>query len=140
MTHEYRTIPAPRRGLRARGVRDPEARFALAVEAEMNRMAADGWEYVRSDTLPSDERQGLFGGRATVFRTLLVFRRARPERTGAERPRAEGAEAPRVPPLAAPAPVPPLVPVAPVAAPLVAAPPVLPDAPAVLPEPRLAAE
>jgi hypothetical protein len=127
-TYDYRTVPAPRVGLRARGVRSPEARFALAVEAEMNRMSADGWEYVRSDTLPSDEKQGLFGGRVTVFRTLLVFRRARPEEVEVEPERAAPIEAsvPRAPPLVAPLPV--ATPMAPLP-PLVAAPPEAPPVP-----------
>lgn len=74
-TYEYRVLPAPRRGVRAKGVRRAEDRFALAVEAEMNRMASEGWEFVRSDTLPSERRSGWFSRPATVFETLLVFRR-----------------------------------------------------------------
>ena len=112
-THEYRTIPAPRRGVKARGAKSPEDRFARAVEGEMNRMAREGWEFVRSDTLPCEVRQGWFGGRATTFQTLLVFRR----------PVAAPLAAPAAPPLAAaapplpeflradrPAPTPPVVP------------------------------
>ncbi len=86
--YEYRVTSAPRRGAKAKGIRTPEARFAFALEAEMNRMAAEGWEYVRSDTLPCEEHQGWLRGRATVPRTVLVFRRALPEE----------AEAPYVPP------------------------------------------
>lgn len=109
--YDYRVVPAPRRGVKVRGARGEEARFAAAVEAEMNRMGAHGWEYVRSDTLPSEEKQGWLGGRATVFRTLLVFRR--------ERAIAREA-APAVPTAAEPAPPPMLaLPVAePVAEPL----------------------
>lgn len=77
--YEYRVTSAPRQGVKAKGLRRPEARFAFALEAEMNRMAAEGWEYVRSDTLPCEERQGWFKGKATVSRTVLVFRRALPE-------------------------------------------------------------
>ena len=74
-SHDYRVLPAPRRGVKVRGARSPEERFAKAVEAEMNRMAAEGWDYLRSDILPCEERQGWFRGNATVYRTLLVFRR-----------------------------------------------------------------
>jgi hypothetical protein len=77
--YEYRVTSAPRGGVKAKGVRTPEARFAFALEAEMNRMAVEGWEYVRSDTLPCEERQGWFKGKAVVPRTVLVFRRALPE-------------------------------------------------------------
>lgn len=80
-SHEYRVIPAPRRPIRAKGARKPEERFARSVEAVMNRMAKEGWEFVRSDTLPHERKSGWFGRRETVFETLLVFRRLE----GAER-------------------------------------------------------
>ena len=72
--YDYRVVPAPERGEKARGVKAPEARFAHAVEQVMNDMAAEGWEYLRSDTLPSVERSGLTAS-DTVWRNLLVFRR-----------------------------------------------------------------
>jgi len=89
--YEFRVIPAPRQGLKAKGLRSTEDRFAHAVEVQMNDMAAHGWEFLRSETLPCDERVGLTG-RQTVFQTMLVFRRE-----------AEAAAArPRMPMLAAP--------------------------------------
>ena len=63
---EYKVVAAPRRAARLKGVRSAEERFARAIEAEMNRMAVEGWDYVRSDTLPCDERKGWFGGAVTV--------------------------------------------------------------------------
>ena len=72
--YEYKVVPAPHRGEKARGVKTPEARFALAVETLMNRMAEDGWEYLRAETLPSEERAGLTST-TTQWRNLLVFRR-----------------------------------------------------------------
>ncbi len=72
--YEYKVVPAPQRGEKARGVKTPEARFALAVETLMNRMAEDGWEYLRAETLPSEERAGLTST-TTQWRNLLVFRR-----------------------------------------------------------------
>jgi len=71
---EFRVVPAPRRGEKARGVRTTEERFALALTRLMNRMAADGWDYVRADSLPCEERSGLRGVR-TTFQNMLVFRR-----------------------------------------------------------------
>ncbi len=94
-THEYKVVPAPRRGLKARGARRPEDRFARTVESEMNRMAAEGWEFVRSDTLPREHKAGWFSRPVTVFETLLVFRRDIVE---------EQADAPAMPPLMAPPP------------------------------------
>lgn len=71
---EYKVVPAPRRGEKARGVKTSEDRFALAVSMLMNALGSEGWEYVRADTLPLDERSGLTGTK-TSFQNLLVFRR-----------------------------------------------------------------
>ncbi len=75
--YEYRVVPAPSRGKRARGVKGPEGRFANALQDVMNTLAAEGWEYLRSDTLPNDERTGLTSVQ-TTFRSILVFRRPVP--------------------------------------------------------------
>jgi hypothetical protein len=72
---EYKVIPAPKKGEKARGVRTTEDRFALALTHVMNDLGAEGWDYVRADALPCDERVGLTGSR-TVFLNVLVFRRA----------------------------------------------------------------
>lgn len=78
--YEYQVIPAPRKGKKARGVKGSEARFALAIQDVLNEASADGWEYLRTDTLPSEERSGLTG-RATVYQNMLVFRRPAEEPT-----------------------------------------------------------
>ncbi|SEP94755.1 protein of unknown function [Loktanella sp. DSM 29012] len=75
MHYEYLVVPAPRRGLKAKGLKGAEARFAKALSDVMNAHAADGWEYQRTDTLPSDERDGLMMNRTTVFQNMMVFRR-----------------------------------------------------------------
>lgn len=72
--YEYKVIPAPKRGEKARGVKSTEDRFALALTQMMNDLGRDGWEYLRADTLPCDERVGLTGTR-TTFQNMLVFRR-----------------------------------------------------------------
>ncbi|WP_050531902.1 hypothetical protein [Pseudaestuariivita atlantica] len=104
---EYKVVPAPQRGQKARGVRGVEARFALAMERVMNEMAEGGWEYQRSDTLPCEERSAL-NGPTTTYQTMLIFRRARPDDVAAFRPRQleTPAQAPALPPLAEPAPAP----------------------------------
>ena len=71
---EYKVIPAPRRGEKARGVKTTEDRFALALTLLMNDLGAEGWEYVRADALPCEERVGLTGTK-TTFQNVLVFRR-----------------------------------------------------------------
>ena len=67
----------------------------------MNTLGKDGWEYLRADTLPCDERAGLTGTKQT-FQNLLVFRRTLP---GVAE---QSATAPA--PLAASQPEPPFVP------------------------------
>lgn len=73
-TYEYQVIPAPRKGKKARGVKGADGRFANAMQDVLNEAAAEGWEYLRADTLPSEERSGLTG-RNTVYQNMLVFRR-----------------------------------------------------------------
>ena len=73
--YEYKVVPAPRRGEKTRNAKTTEDRFAHAVQVLMNGLAVDGWEYVRADTLPCDERSGLTGTK-TTFQNLMVFRRA----------------------------------------------------------------
>lgn len=73
--YEYKVVPAPRRGEKARGVKTTEDRFALALSGLMNRFGAEGWDYVRADALPCEERVGLTGTK-TVYQNMLVFRRA----------------------------------------------------------------
>lgn len=71
---EYKVVPAPLRGTKAKGVKGTPARFARTLEVVMNDMGRDGWEYQRTDTLPVEERQGLTG-KTTTFQNMLVFRR-----------------------------------------------------------------
>jgi hypothetical protein len=73
--YEYKVVPAPRTPAKVRGVRGDDARFALTVEEAINGSAADGWEFLRSETLPCEHR-GWFR-RRTDEQTLLVFRRGR---------------------------------------------------------------
>lgn len=72
--YEYKVVPAPRRGEKARGLRTTEERFAQALTTLMNSLGREGWDYVRADTLPVDERTGLTGTK-TSFQNMLVFRR-----------------------------------------------------------------
>ncbi len=72
--YEYRVVPAPAKGLKAKGVKTPEGRFANSVQSTLNAHGAEGWEYLRAELLPSDERAGLTGS-TTNWRNVLVFRR-----------------------------------------------------------------
>ncbi|PJI91356.1 uncharacterized protein DUF4177 [Yoonia maricola] len=96
MSYEYKVVPAPARGLKAKGIKTSEDRFAHALETAMNELSSDGWEYLRADTLPCEQREGLMG-KTTVFQNMLVFRRTKVAAKATQQP-------PR-PPVAAPRPV-----------------------------------
>jgi hypothetical protein len=99
-SHEYKVVPSPKRGMRAKGARRAEDRFARAIESEMNRLAAEGWEFVRSDTLPHEHKAGWFRRPVTLFQTVLVFRRAKGAEAAHGVPRTPSAAMP--PPVALP--------------------------------------
>lgn len=107
---EYKVIPAPKRGEKAPGAKTTPDRFAVALTKVMNDLGRDGWEYLRADTLPCDERVGLTG-KQTTFQNMLVFRRALQAvaavPAGAPAPEVvprQGIEAPRPAPLVLTAP------------------------------------
>jgi hypothetical protein len=116
--YEYKVVPAPQKGEKTRGARTTPERFAAALMTVMNAMGREGWDYVRADTLPCEERVGLTG-RSSSFQHMLVFRRpiqasaaALPDTTAPAPPPApvvalhpEGA-APRITPFARPVVVP----------------------------------
>lgn len=111
MRYEYTVVPAPNRGEKAKGAKTPTDRYVIAMTEELNRMAAEGWNYVRAETLPSEERSGI-AGRSTVYHNMLVFRR--PLAALEDTPPAATADTPQpeypasATPPAAPVPTPPL--------------------------------
>ena len=106
---EYKAIPAPGRGKKARGVKTTEDRFALAITEALNEMAAEGWDYVRAETLPCEERKGL-ARTQTTDQFILIFRRRARESAGAPAPLTLGQPAPaparREPAISRPQPAP----------------------------------
>lgn len=72
--YEYKVISAPRKGLKAKGIKSHEDRFANSLQELMNSKAHEGWEFVRAETLPSEERSG-FRSTNVVYRSVLVFRK-----------------------------------------------------------------
>ncbi|MGB1236120.1 MAG: hypothetical protein ACPG5U_10325 [Planktomarina sp.] len=71
---EYKVVPAPTKGKRSKWIRGAATRFADRLEQVFNEMGAEGWEYVRTDTLPNEERKGL-SNVVVTYRNLLVFRK-----------------------------------------------------------------
>ena len=84
--YEYKVMAAPTRAPKVRGADSVEARFAVALAGVLNREGMDGWEYLRAETLPVEERAGLTGTR-TSFRTVLIFRRPAGPAAAADSPR-----------------------------------------------------
>lgn len=72
--YEYKVVPAPERATKVKGLKGAPL-FAHGMETLMNELAQDGWEYFRAESLPDEEKKGLMGGRETVVRNILVFRR-----------------------------------------------------------------
>lgn len=66
--YEYKIVPAPNTGLKKKGLKRIEDRFAAQLEQAINALAAERWEYVRTDTLPCEERAGLTS-KTTRFHT-----------------------------------------------------------------------
>ena len=73
---EYKVVPTPRRPKRAKGVKGNSDRFAFALTEAINDVAAEGWEFVKTETLPMEAKPSLFKARVEVFQSLMVFRRA----------------------------------------------------------------
>ena len=73
---EYKVVPTPKRPKKAKGVKGNSDRFAYALAEAINEVAADGWEFVKTETLPMEARPGMFKARTEVFETLMIFRRS----------------------------------------------------------------
>ena len=80
--YEYKVVPAPSKGRKAKGRKSNADRFAFSVEEVLNEYSAEGWEYLRAELLPSDERSGLTGS-TREWRNVLIFRRALPDAAAA---------------------------------------------------------
>ncbi len=74
-TFEYKTICAPRKALKIKGVKGSDNRFAQTLTDVINAQSADGWEYFRAESLPVDEKSGMMGKTAEKYLSLLIFRR-----------------------------------------------------------------
>jgi hypothetical protein len=75
---EYKVVPAPARVSRVRGLKTTGDRFAHTLTETLNTLGGEGWEFLRSETLPCEERKGWFGGTRVSTQTVMVFRRSIP--------------------------------------------------------------
>ena len=80
--HEYKVVPAPSSAPRIRGLKTTGARFAHALTEAINAEAAGGWQFLRTETLPCEER-GTLGKTRTSTQVVMIFGRplglARPD-------------------------------------------------------------
>ena len=83
--YEYKIVPAPLKGQKSKGVRGRDAKFAHALSLVMNELGSEGWEYVRADTLPCEERTGITS-KTTHYLNMLVFRRLTSESDTSSQP------------------------------------------------------
>lgn len=74
-TFEYKSICAPRKALKIKGVKGADERYAQTLTDVINAQSDHGWEYFRAETLPVDEKTGMMGKTAEKYLTLLIFRR-----------------------------------------------------------------
>ena len=73
--YEYKTICAPRKALKFKGIKGTDDRYAKTLTDVINAQSADGWEYFRAESLPVDEKAGMMGKTAEKYISLLIFRR-----------------------------------------------------------------
>ncbi len=72
---EYKVIPAPRRSVRVKGAKGADGKFAATLEKMINELAAKGWQYLRAESLPTDERHGITRRKTESYQNVLIFRR-----------------------------------------------------------------
>ena len=72
--YEYKVVPAPVKAARIKGVRGTNNRFSHTLMELMNSFGAEGWEYVRAETLPCEERSAM-GSKSTLYQNVLIFKR-----------------------------------------------------------------
>ncbi|MCB1387992.1 MAG: hypothetical protein KDK12_02380 [Rhodobacteraceae bacterium] len=72
--HEYKVVPAPVRAVKVKGLKTTAERFAHTLAERINAEAAGGWHFVRTETLPCEERSRLGAARVTQ-QVVMVFAR-----------------------------------------------------------------
>lgn len=98
MAYQYKCVAAPERAKRQRGAKTRTERVAAAMQELINAEATDGWEYVRTDLVPIEERSSFLARVHEVHRAVLIFRREDPTKRrtqGYEEHRIAASEEPR---------------------------------------------
>lgn len=103
---DYKTIAAPRRARKVKGVKGADERYAYTVGEIISEQAAEGWMYLRSDAFQIEEKSGFFSSAKSVTRTVMVFGKERRRQTArpANQPAAQPAPVTAPAPAVSPAP------------------------------------
>ncbi|MCW1933541.1 DUF4177 domain-containing protein [Pararhodobacter zhoushanensis] len=83
---EYKVVPAPVRAVKSKGLKTTADRFANTLAERINAEAAGGWQFLRTESLPCEERSR-FGAARVSQQVVMVFARE----LGAARPDAGAA-------------------------------------------------
>ena len=94
---EYKVVPAPVRAVKSKGLKTTADRFANTLAERINAEAAGGWQFLRTESLPCEERSR-FGAARMSQQVVMVFARelgaARPDAGAALAAVQVGAQAP----------------------------------------------
>ena len=92
--YQYKTVAAPRRLKKVKGVKGKDALLAHAVEELIAVEAAQGWEYLRADSFPVEDKGGMFSKPVVTERAVMIFRKAIAAQQPVARPQAAPAPQP----------------------------------------------
>ncbi len=83
--YEYKCVGAPEKVRRAKGAKTRTDRVAIALQEVIQAEADQGWEYLRTDLVPVEEKSGMFSRPREIHRAVLVFRREKAADRGRDR-------------------------------------------------------
>ncbi|MGB0498375.1 MAG: hypothetical protein ACPGID_08550 [Rubricella sp.] len=70
---EYKTIPAPTTARKVRGVKRADERMALTLTDVLNAQSAEGWEFIGSETIVTEQKSGMLSRKELRETSFLVF-------------------------------------------------------------------
>ncbi|MEM1065274.1 MAG: DUF4177 domain-containing protein [Pseudomonadota bacterium] len=71
---EYKVVPAPVRVDKTTGANTLDEKFANTLQSALNAEGAEGWEFVRSETMAAEDKRMLRKS-AVAEVTVLIYRR-----------------------------------------------------------------
>lgn len=78
--YDYKTILAPTKPSKVKGVRDAAERMEQTLANAINAGCAGGWEFFGTETIQMETKGGLFSKPEQKAVTFLVFTRPKPMR------------------------------------------------------------